>query len=497
MKKFLSLVLAAIMLLSLVPMAAVASADELPVVKYVVPGSAPAAYDKVMAVVNERLAADVGIQLDLQYIPWDVWDQKINLMLSTGEAFDLFHVMQDRVSYATYYTRGGLMDIADLVAEYGQSITATIPENVMEATKIGDGMYIIPANWIELGVEGTFMSNKYLLDQYGCSVPTTPAEMLDTLETILNQWDGAEVPYLTFRGGTYDPTQLHSTVLHSTYESYPFTVKESMVKVDQDGTVSSWFESEEFKKDCEFMHEAYVRGLIDPDVLAITSDQITDLIQRGMFVFSFGCSEYYSMTKREFPDITTEDMLACRFNPEKGSVRPWAFKNGNAVPSTSTNPEGAVKFLNWLYSSQENYDLFFYGLEGVNYTIPAEGKIELVDMPQTDENYWKFSEWMGGNMAYLRTGVNVFTSISNANNTTSENAQNSIAGGFFFDATNVQAEYSNVLTELASVISPIALGVQDYDTFFPAALERLKAAGIDKVIEEYQIQFAAYQESLK
>ena len=32
MKKFLSLVLAAIMLLSLVPMAAVASADELPVV---------------------------------------------------------------------------------------------------------------------------------------------------------------------------------------------------------------------------------------------------------------------------------------------------------------------------------------------------------------------------------------------------------------------------------------------------------------------------------
>ena len=494
MKKFLSLVLALAVVLSV---AALAGAEDLPVVRYVVPGAAPAAYDKVMAVVNEKLAEDIGIQLDLEYIDWDVWDQKINLMLSTGEAFDLFHVMQDRVSFATYYSRGGLMDISEYMAEFGQDITATIPENVMEATHIGDGIYIVPANWIELGVEGIFSTNKYILDQYGYGIPETPAEMLDTLEAILNEWDGAETPYLTFRGGTYDPTSLHSTVLHSTYDSYPFTVKESFVKVGQDGSVTSWYESEEFKRDCEFMHEAYTRGLIDPDVLSITSEQITDLIQRGMFVFSFGCSEYYAMTKREFPDITTEDMLACRFEPEKGSVRPWAFKNGNAVPSTSTHPAEAVKFLNWLYSSQENYDLFFYGIEGVNFTIPAEGKIEKADLPTTDPDYWTFSEWMGGNMALLRTGVNVFTSISNANNTTDPNAQNSIAGGFFFDATDVQAEYSNVLTELASVISPIALGVQDYDTVFPAALERLKAAGLDTVMEAYQEQFAAYQASLE
>ena len=90
-----------------------------------------------------------------------------------------------------------------------------------------------------------------------------------------------------------------------------------------------------------------------------------------------------------------------------------------------------------------------------------------------------------------------FTSLIEAQYTTSDNAQNSIAGGFFFDASDVQAEYSNVLTELAAVISPIALGVQDYDSAFPAALERLKAAGLDKVIDAYKAQFEAYQESLK
>lgn len=492
MKRILSLVLAAMLLLGIVP----ALAEAPSTVLYVVPGSAPAAYDTVIGLVNEKLAAE-GIQLQVQYIPWDVWDQKINLMLSTGEAFDLFHVMQDRVSYATYYSRGGLMDISKYIDEYGQAITATIPQNVMEAAYIGEGCYIVPANWIELGVEGTLQTNKYLLDKYGKELPATPAEMLDTLEAIINEYDGAETPYLTFRGGTYDPTSLHSTVLHSTYDSFPFTVKESLIKVDQDGTISSWFESEEFKKDCEFMHEAYTRGLIDPDVLSITQEQISDLIQRGIYVFSFGCSDYYTVTKREFPDIDKDGVIAHRFNPEKGSVRPWAFKNGNAVPSTSKNPEGAVKFLNWLYSSQENYDLFFYGIEGVNYTIPEEGKIAKAGLESSDPNYWSFSEWMAGNMALERTSTEAFTSLIEAQYTTSDNAQNSIAGGFFFDATDVQAEYSNVLTELAAVISPIALGVQEYDANFPAALERLKAAGLDIVIEAYKTQFAAYQDSLK
>ena len=496
MKKILSLVLAAMMFMALAPGFASAESAELSKVLYVVPGSAPAAYDTIMAKVNESLAAE-GIQLEVQYIPWDVWDQKINLMLSTGDPFDLFQVMQDRVSYATYYSRGGLMDISKYIDEFGSAITATIPQNVMEAAYIGEGCYIVPANWIELGVEGTLQTNKYLLDKYGKELPATPAEMLDTLEAIIAEYDGAETPYLTFRGGTYDPTSLHSTVLHSTYDSFPFTVKESIIKVDQDGTISSWFESEEFKKDADFMHEAYTRGLIDPDVLSITQEQISDLIQRGIYVFSFGCSDAYTITKKEFPDIDKDGVIAWRFNPEKGSVRPWAFKNGNAVPSTSTNPEGAVKFLNWLYSSQENYDLFFYGIEGVNYTIPEEGKIAKAALDSSDPSYWSFSEWMAGNMALERTSTEAFTSLIEAQYTTSDNAQNSIAGGFFFDASEVQAEYSNVLTELAAVISPIALGVQEYDAAFPAALERLKAAGLDTVVEAYKTQFAAYQESLK
>ena len=112
MKKWLSLLCALIMVLSMLP-AAIASADEMVTIKYVIPGSEKEDYATVIEAVNAKLAADLGIQVELVYIPWDVWDQKLNLMLSTGEEFDLFHVMQDRVSFATYYSRGGLADITD------------------------------------------------------------------------------------------------------------------------------------------------------------------------------------------------------------------------------------------------------------------------------------------------------------------------------------------------------------------------------------------------
>ena len=78
---------------------------------------------------NEKLAADgVGIQVELTYIAWDVWDQRINLMLSTGEKFDCFQVMNDRVTLTSYASRGALADLTDIMAQFGENIIAIVPD---------------------------------------------------------------------------------------------------------------------------------------------------------------------------------------------------------------------------------------------------------------------------------------------------------------------------------------------------------------------------------
>ena len=65
-------------------------------------------------------------------------------------------------------------------------------------------------------------------------------------------------------------------------------------------------------------------------------------------------------------------------------------------------------------------------------------------------------------------------------------------GGFFFDASSVQTEYSNVQTEMEAVITPIIMGVISYEDGYESALKRLKDAGLDTVVAEYQRQFNAY-----
>jgi len=49
-----------------------------------------------------------------------------------------------------------------------------------------------------------------------------------------------------------------------------------------------------------------------------------------------------------------------------------------------------------------------------------------------------------------------------------------------------------VQAEAATVMTPIVMGVQDYETYFPDAIARLKAAGLDKLVEEYQAQLSAF-----
>lgn len=46
-----------------------------------------------------------------------------------------------------------------------------------------------------------------------------------------------------------------------------------------------------------------------------------------------------------------------------------SFAQGLAVTENCRNPERVMMFLEWLHGSQENYDLFMYGKEGVNYSL--------------------------------------------------------------------------------------------------------------------------------
>ena len=71
-------------------------------------------------------------------------------------------------------------------------------------------------------------------------------------------------------------------------------------------------------------------------------------------------------------------------------------------------------------------------------------------------------------------------------------AENSIVLNFVFDPAKVAAEYANCLAEVEARVYPIKLGIISMEEGYEDALAKLKAAGIDKVVEEYQRQLDEY-----
>ena len=462
-------------------------------VRWVFPGSPEKEADIVQEEINRRLMEDgQNLELELVYVSWDVWDQKTNLMLSTGEEFELMHVMEDRHGFADYAGKGAIVAIDEYIDEYGSAIKEVIPEWVWDSARIGEEIFMIPAYRLSAtGDRQGWTIRKDLLEDTNLGMPTTLAELLAAAEIIRDNWTGDGEIYIPIRANT----DTHF-FLHRSYDSFPFTVFQKLVRIDQDGTVTSWVETEEFKNDSEFFRDAYGRGLIHPDILGQPNDWAINQLMAANFAFQPGCPlNLWPKMKENNPDMEIDDIDTVSFNPEKPPFSITAVGNDNVVPSTTSHPEAGVKYLNWVYSSQENYDLHFYGIEGRHWErAPDHRRTSILDPDRGQSNY-RFREWMAGNVEYLRYEASAHPRFVELFSETPADTAYSITIGFNFDAAPVQAEYTSCLTEYNSSFVPIVLGLVDYDENFPTALRRLKAAGIDDVVAEYERQFEAWLSS--
>lgn len=510
MKKIMALLLAAVMLMSLLagckknepatgsPTATAAPTEssdggtkggttqtgETVKLLYVVPGDAPEELDRGLKAVNDKLAADgVGVELALQYIPWDAWDQKINMMLGTGEEFDMFHVMNDRVSLANYASRGALGDLTGLMDQYGAQIKESNPEIAMKSGQIGGKQYGVPAFWVESALNHEATIRKDILEKYNLPMPASFQELTDAYETVMKNWDGVQKPYFPLIGA-----QQAGGYFFNSDNNY--VVYDKIFYVSQDGTVKNYFETDTFKESCNNAHLWYEKGLINPDVLTTTNDQKENQLNSGdWFVIQGTVGDIMSIQKN-YPDITVDDFGWMDFDTATPEIRPYGTRNMQAVPQASKHPEAAVKFINWLYSSQENFDLFLYGTEGTDYK-KLDGRNYEVITNEKGQAPYSFANWMIGNINYEYTSATAPTVTNEHLYNLDDTAVEGYASQFTFDGSNVQTQLADVNTVISSNIAPMAAGVVDYDSNIDEALKLLKKAGIDDLIAEFTKQLQA------
>ena len=183
-------------------------------------------------------------------------------------------------------------------------------------------------------------------------------------------------------------------------------------------------------------------------------------------------------------------------NLEKGAiVSPMVSNNFLVVPSWSTNVDATMKFLDWMFASQENHDLFELGVEGVHWeAIGDKGYRSL----GTDESNtytmpgYSFT-WNPNYVRYNETVVNdaELLKFYNYQNDISTYTP-SLISGFAFDTTNVANEVATITAYAGELSLRFALGGDQTEAMIKDFHQKAMDAGLEKVRAELISQLQAF-----
>lgn len=461
--------------------------------RIVQPGTLPADYETGIAAVNEKLEADgLNMEVEIIRIPWDAYEEKLNLMLTTGEPFEILHVMQNVKNVSDIAGMGAILPLNEYLEDY-PDLMGRFTDLEWQGTIYSGEYYAVPCSWKAMDNLMSYMNYRVDIAEkagYG--------EFPDTVEGIIDLMEKSQKIILEENGIKgyhwlhYTPDTAHW--LHRSYETYPFYVENSLgiVLARQDGTIDSFYESEEFKQDADTYYEIYQKGLINPDILSLDHNKKYDDAKFGGFLPSQTFSPATSNDMKDAAGIDSEVAWVRSF-PEQPDIICTFVENLNGISATAEDPRTGLDFLNWLYASDENHDLFHYGVEGTHYTRDENDRID----QKKDESgapLYAMDTWMMGYIDYMNFGVRDSDAFIDYSTYTSEDYVVSPIAGFHFDSSNVQTELTNLQTEIIASIYPIKYGMTPYEEGIDDAIKKLKAAGLDRYMEEYRAQFATYLE---
>lgn len=167
----------------------------------------------------------------------------------------------------------------------------------------------------------------------------------------------------------------------------------------------------------------------------------------------------------------------------------YVASNSLAVPVTSKHPDRVMKFIDWIFQSQENHDLFEFGVPGVHWEPVGDNEYKLISNhifpgyeltwnpnyirlnSELDETTKKYYKYLADPNTYFKRDY----------------------AGFKFDTTPVKSEIAKVQPKYDEFYQIAKNGL--VDNFWQKAQEANKewqALGLEKIRQEIINQLQAY-----
>ncbi len=436
-------------------------------------GAKPEDYDLVMEKVNEITKEKIGAALEMNFISAGDFSQKISLMMSSNEKFDLAFTCSWANPYYDGARKGGFLDISDYLEER-PALKEALPEYLWEAATVDGGIYAVP-NYQATATTKAVYLRKDLVDKY--QFDTSQVKKLTDLEPYFDIILEKESGVYPYQPGN------ESLFLEDPYQFEEVSV-DGLGYDTKTGKVVYLNATEEYKAAYLKAREWYKKGYIRKDIeTGATGQDFKNGLYAATTTTGYRPGELETSEKN-----MGYELIAIPLDENYHMQKSKVLASMTAVSATSENPDKAMDLLELVNTDSELINLLTFGIEGVHYEKISDNKIRKID-----SGYCSNSAWMYGNIfnSYLQEGESdtLYQDIKNAN----ETAVADKYLGFLAD-TN---EYTTILSNISSFAGQyyFTMGSKDIDNLYDEYMQKLKAAGYEKLVEGIQKQIDEYDKN--
>lgn len=446
--------------------------------------SMPTDMDAVLDEINKILLEKANAKItDKVVLNYGNYLEQITLMLSGNEKLDTFLCRQSN-NFMQYVTRGQLLEMDDLLKEYGQGIVDAVGQDFLNAGVVGGHQYGLT-------------SIRDLAKEYGFTMLKSYADKYDIKMEDIKTMDDMGAAFAKIKAGEPNMTPIVAPTGASPLMEYLIGI-DALTDYcgvlmnygnDDPMKVVNYFATDEYAYWCNYMHDWYQKGYIAEDFLT-NNDQPHDLMRahRG-FAMPTGLKPGFDTQES---NVVGEPMVSVALS-ERYTTTSLVQTAQWCIPHNSTEPEAAMKFLNLLFTDEKLINLFDWGIEGKHYVKTADGHITYPEGVTSENTGYSLGlGWIFGNqyLSYVWEGddIDVYDQLKEFNQT----AMKSGAFGFVYDNSKVKTEVAAVNNVLNEYRAGLEYGVLDPETALPEFLSKLETAGIDKIIAEKQSQLDAW-----
>ncbi|WP_105615396.1 extracellular solute-binding protein [Vallitalea okinawensis] len=458
---------------------------------------APPKDSPIYGMINEITKAE----LDIQFIPSDSYNEKINVAIASNELPDTFVITDFKGSTFVNAARSGMFwDMTDYLP-HTQYLSKNYDEVTLYNASLDGRHYMLPRSRVL--VRNSVNYRVDWLEKLGLEAPSTPDEIYEVAKAFAEQ-DPDENGIDDTIGFITGVSPSNSSIggLSNIVVAYggPFVWGE-----DDNGELKPNFFFPAYKDALEWYKKLYDEGLLNKDFAAVSGNRIYEIMnaeQAGLNIAN--CDELVNrfdpllkLKAKDNPDIKLEDIFGFTAGPlsnNGGEIKLPAgrgFWGGFAFPKTTLETEDRMlEVLNIvdMFDSPEAKDLLRWGVEGIHYER-VDGKAKQTDdIPLYTKEVDPFAQLLvTGRLTPNTPGILPFMSekveIYYADN--AKHALSDLTGPLISDTAAQKGAQLEKIVNDASI--KYIMGIIDL-TEWEKSIEEWQKQGGDDIIREYNSQ---------